>query len=237
MRVLHIFVGKCRRCQNLKLRLVGIFIIINIYSDKDITIILKSTLILKTVFNIRKSLIIYSTFDTSMWKINDSGHIKNFCQITTKALCQLSGRCMSCRFRLLSNRNERMYIHPVEMKASYFPSWMESINWQTCSYCARLSINSGKMLVSRNNFISRISQTGIHLPIPCQISPQAWKDLEGMTDYDAFLMTPSLYDAISTVHRIRLTGVSVPLFHRIQEHWAICLMSLSYTDIFIRLQI
>ena len=89
MRVLHIFVGKCRRCQNLKLRLVGIFIIINIYSDKDITIILKSTLILKTVFNIRKSLIIYRTFDTSMWKINDSGHIKNFCQITTKALCQL----------------------------------------------------------------------------------------------------------------------------------------------------
>ena len=116
---------------------------------------------------------------------------------------------------------------PVEMHASKWPSWMASINKHTSLYWARLSINSGKIFVSRNNLIDRIFPTGIRQSVPCLSLLRASRVLLGKTDCDVFLMSPYVYDGKSAAHRTLSAGGLVPLCRRNQEHWAICLLSLS----------
>ena len=59
---INILFSKGRWSQDLYVRLVGILVVIDIDCDQDITVIFKGTLILKTILNIRKRLIIDSHF-------------------------------------------------------------------------------------------------------------------------------------------------------------------------------
>ena len=82
----------------------------------------------------------------------------------------------------------------------------------------RLSINSGKMFVSRNIFIHRIFPICIPQSVPCLYFHREGRALSGTSDCDASSISVLGYDEKSTAHHTPSAGESIPLFHRNQEH-------------------